>query len=214
MKIFLWIIISLFFLIKSFDTSKILMIYFSRSGNTKLFADYIKENIKIDSYQIIPAKPYPDDIDIMKELAKEERNNNIKPNITEPLQDINKYDIILLGYPLWHSFLPNIVINQIENLDFNGKTICPFNTYGSSGVGNSTIDIKNYAKGAIIKEGFPIKDSMIKIKDESMNRIKNWINNDFEYIEESNTEKEEELNNGKIININYFVYFILLYIYL
>ena len=215
MKICLWIIISLFLLTKSFDISKILMIYFTRTGTTGLFADYIKEIIDIDVYNIVPANSYPENLDKMLELATEERNNNVMPPIKNPLKDISKYDIILLGYPLWHKYLPNIVINQIANLTFQGKTICPFNTYGSSGIGNSTIDIKNYAKGAIVKDGFAISDSMIKIKDDSMKKIKNWINNDFVYIEESSSDKgEEDPNYDKILKINYFLYFIVLYLYL
>ena len=120
MKILLWIIISLFLLTKSFDISKILMIYFTRTGNTGLFADYIKEKIDIDIYKIIPVEPYPEDINEMLELATKERNNNEKPPIKNPLQNISKYDIILLGYPLWHKYLPNIVINQTKNLNFQG----------------------------------------------------------------------------------------------
>ena len=210
MKEFLLIMFSLFSLINTFDTSKMLMIFFTRTGNTGLFANYIKEKMNIESYQIVPVDPYTDNIDKMLELARVERNNNIRPKIKDPLSDISRYDTILLGYPLWHTYLPNIVINQIEKLNFEGKTIYPFNTYGTLGVGNSTIDIKNYAKGAIVKEGFPISDNMIKIKSDSMKNIENWINKNFENPQESNSSDLNLPNSTKILSINLFLLFITL----
>ena len=210
MKEFLLIMFSLFPLLNTFDTSKMLMIFFTRTGNTGLFANYIKEKMNIESYQIVPVDPYTDNLDKMLELARVERNNNIRPKIKDPLSDISRYDTILLGYPLWHTYLPNIVINQIEKLNFEGKTIYPFNTYGTLGVGNSTIDIKNYAKGAIVKEGFPISDNMIKIKSDSMKNIENWINKNFENPQESNSSDLNLPNSTKILSINLFLLFITL----
>ena len=145
----------------------------------------------------------------MLELARQERSNNARPEIKNPLIDISKYDTILLGYPLWHSYLPNIVIHQLEKLNFQGKTLYPFNTYGTTGIGNSTIDIKNYSPGAIVKEGFPLSDYNIKIKNDSMIKIKKWLKKNFQiYFENDKEEKdipEKETNysNGKSFKINY-----------
>ncbi len=191
MKEFPYLIFSLIFMIKSLDTSKTLIIFFTRTNNTLLFANYIKEILNIDTYQIIPATPYTDDLDTMLELAREERNNNVRPEIKDPLTDISKYDTIFLGYPLWHSYLPNIVINQLEKLNLKGKTIYPFNTCGSSGIGNSINDIKAAASGATIKDGFPISQSNIKDKDTSMEQIKEWVNN-------NNFENSDEANNSEM----------------
>ena len=77
--------------------------------------------------------------------------------------DISKYDTILLGYPLQHGHIPNILITQIEKLDFKGKTIYLFNTYGSTGVGESVENIKTYAKGADVKKGFEISSEILKL---------------------------------------------------
>ena len=140
------------------------MIFFTRTNNTLFFANYIIEILNIETYQINPSTPYTTDLNKMLELARQERSNNARPEIKNPLIDISKYDTILLGYPLWHSYLPNIVIHQLEKLNFQGKTIYPFNTYGTTGIGNSTIDIKNYSPEALVKEGFPISDYNIKIK--------------------------------------------------
>ena len=67
--------------------------------------------------------------------ANQEKNSNARLEIEDPLTNIDDYDTILLGYPIWHGNLPNIVMTQLEDLDFNGKTIYPFNTHEGSGTG-------------------------------------------------------------------------------
>ena len=208
----------------SIDPSKVLIIYFSRTGNTELFSNYIKEKTNMTTYKIVPVTPYPDDYNTMLNLAKEERKNGVRPAIKDPLKDISKYDIILLGYPIWNGYEPNIVINQLEQLDLKGKIIFPFNTHGSSGVGSSIGDIKAYAMDATVKDGFPISQSNIKNKEESMNQITEWLEKNFQFTKgetkseepnENSTETDtfdviSQRNNNKIIKINYLIYLILL----
>ena len=167
-----------------------LIIYFSNTGNTQLIVNYIKEIANITTYKIIPKVPYPD-LDETIELARQQLNNDERPEILEPIDDISGYDTILLGYPLWHAHLPRIVVNQLEKLDFKGKTIYPFNTYGSLGTGESIGDIKKYCPSAIVKDGLPILDSTSKVKEESMKIIKEWFNNNFS----DNVNKEDERKN-------------------
>ena len=155
----IYIFFSLLFLSSlEFDISKMLIIYFTYTGNTESIANYIKLFGDIPSYKIIPVHEYPP-LEETLALAHVELDNNARPEIKDPLKNINDYDTILLGYPLWHKHLPCIVMNQLEQLDFRGKTIYPFNTYGSSGVAESVNDIKKLCPDAKVKEGFAIKDS-------------------------------------------------------
>ena len=78
---------------------KYLIIGAGISGLT--FANYIKELSNISSYKIEPVTPYPDDYNTMLNLARQERSNNVKPEIKDPLKDISQYDTILLGYPIY-----------------------------------------------------------------------------------------------------------------
>jgi len=142
-----------------------LIIYFSYSGNTESVVNYIKLFGDIPSFKIIPVNEYPPLQETLA-LAHVELDNNTRPEIKEPLKSISEYDTILLGYPLWHKHLPCIVMNQLEQLDFRGKTIYPFNTYGSSGIAESVNDIKKLCPGAKVKEGFSIQDSTSRIKEE------------------------------------------------
>ena len=229
MKIFL---LSFFLLISNIatDPSKMLIIYFTRTGNTEKFANYIKEVINIDSYKIEPMTAYPDNYNDMLDLAQQEINNNARPEIKNPLTDISKYDTLLVGYPLWYGHLPNIVINQLEKLDLKGKTIYPFNTHGSSGIGNSINDMKSAATQATVKEGFPISQSNIQNKDSSIEQIRKWVNNNkfqsnSDQANDSKTNIVTDTNNSTVnetfdvftnrtsnysmIKISYLLYFIL-----
>ena len=181
-------ILYLFLLISSslqIDESKALIIYFSRAGenysvgtvdkgNTELIVDYLTEITKIKSFKIVPETEYPISYDETVKLVKNEQSSNTRPKIKNPLSSISEYDVILLGYPIWHGNLPNIVMTQLESLDFEGKTIYPFNTHEGSGVGSSINDIKKSAPKADVKEGFPLKGQYAR-KDDSKEDINEWL---------------------------------------
>ena len=183
--------------LNSIDQSKMLIIYFTRTGNTEIFSDYIKELSNITSYKIVPTTPYPQDYNQMLTIAREEQSNGARPEIQNPLTDISKYDNILLGYPLWFSHLPNIVITQLEKLNFTNKNIYPFNTHGSSGVGSSLDEIKQYAKGANVKDGFPIKGDFIRNnKEDSIEKIEDWLDDNFDNEADISDETIEDINTN------------------
>ena len=162
------------------DISKMLIIYFSYTGNTELFSKYIKEIINIDSYKIEPINSYQSQS--INYIAQKEWKEKLRPEIKSPLTNITKYKKILLGYPIWNSHIPSIVITQLLKLNFLGKTIYPFNTHEGSEVGNSISDIKLYSIGAIVKSGFDIKGYMIRSnKDDSIKKIKRWLKFNFGY---------------------------------
>ena len=195
---------------ESIDTDKMLMIYFTITGNTELFANYINEKIPMETYKITPVTAYPDNENDMLPIAQNEQNNNLRPEIKDPLTDIDDYDIILIGYPLWYSHIPNILITQLEKLNFTGKKVYPFNTHGSSGIGSTVNDIKQYATGADIKDGFAISRSVIRNNKESaVTQINEWIEKNFgnisnnENTDKSNTnEKNEDNKNNESSDSN------------
>jgi flavodoxin len=210
-KILLFFLISLISFSQPTEPSKILIIYFSRTGNTEKFANYIKEiNEKISEYKIEPASPYTEDYNTMLNIAQEEQKSNARPEINNILNNVSDYDVILLGYPIWYSHIPNIVITQLEKLDLNGKTIYPFNTHLGSGTGNSINEIKSYATNANVMDGFPINMNDISNRTSSMEKIKNWLE---QIIGEENNENQgtEEKENNKSIfkKINHYLFYII-----
>ena len=176
-EFFITIFLGLISIQNAIQRDKMIVIYFSRTGNTEKFANYIQKNANITSFKIIPSTPYPEDYNTMLNIAKEERETDARPEIQNPLTDISQYDYILLGYPIWHSHIPNIIITQLEKLNLSGKTIYPFNTHGGSGVGSSISDIKTYASGANVKDGKPISGNQIQSEEDE---VIDWLDDNFD----------------------------------
>ena len=175
----------LFFPSYQIDQSKAIIIFFSRAGenynvgtvdvgNTEMIVNYLKQVTNITSFKINPETDYPTNYQEMVTLAQNEKSSNARPSIKDPLTDISNYDTILLGYPIWHGDLPNIVMTQLEMLDFEGKTIYPFNTHEGSGLGSSISDIKNSAPKADVKDGFALRGTEAR-KEDSHESIRNWL---------------------------------------
>ena len=206
MKVLFIVLFLLFTMENSIEKDKMLIIYFSHTGNTETFANYIKKNANITSFKIVPATPYPDNFTILSDIAHQEINSSARPEIKDPLTNISQYNTIFLGYPIWFSNIPNIVITQLEKLNFKGKTIYPFNTHGSSGVGNSISEIKQYAPDAKVMDGYPIKGSEIANKEED---IIDWLDENFD-LDENETFIPTRNNDFKIKFKNSLIIFLLL----
>ena len=218
MKTLLSIVLLLLPLIKGYDPSKMLIIYFTKTNNTQLFANYIKNITGIQTHKIIPVGEYEEDSEPLVNKSKEQWANITLPEIKDPLTNISKYDTLLIGYPLWHTHLPNIVAIQIKNLDFKGKVIYPFNTFGTTGVGEGVNDLKTFVEGADVKEGFAISQQEIKLENNSISQIRKWVRKNLEGIddegESDNLENDVDLGYSlQAIKFNYFIY-LLLYILL
>ena len=121
-------------------STKTLVVYFSCTGTTELVAEYITEILGADSYQIVPEDPYTEaDLAYYTNgRADQEQNDpNVRPAISGGVENMDEYDTIILGYPIWHGQAPRIISTFLESYDFSGKTIVPFCTSHSSGVGSS-----------------------------------------------------------------------------
>ena len=121
-----------------------LIVYFSRTGenynvgnvevgNTAMVASYIKEYLKCDSFEIVPIDKYPDNYDECTKLTSKEKDDNARPKITGKINNFDSYKTVFVGYPVWWGDLPMIMYTLLEEYDFNGKTVIPFNTHEGSG---------------------------------------------------------------------------------
>ena len=181
------------------DSSKMLIIYFTRTGNTEKIANYINKVTNIEIFKIEPKTAYPSNYDETLSIARNEQSSNSRPEINNPLTDVSKYDIILLGHPIWYSHLPNIVMTQLELLNLNNKIIYPFNTHGGSGIGSSVNDIKNIVSGATVNNGFPIQKSNVENSEDDVNE---WLENiGIDIVNDATI-------NGKYIKFFSFTYFL------
>ncbi len=138
------------------EENNILVVYFSATGTTKQIADYAEDILNADIYEIIPEVPYTDE-----DLAyytggradKEQNDTTARPAISGSVENMEQYDTVLLGYPIWHGQAPRIISTFLESYDFSGKTILPFCTSHSSGIGSSATELQTLAKNAKWLEG-------------------------------------------------------------
>ena len=125
---------------------KTLVAYFSASGITKGVAEKLAKVVQGDLYEIQPEQPYTDaDLDWTNKNSRssiEMSNHSSRPAISGKIENIEEYDTIYIGFPIWWYVAPTIVNTFLESYDFSGKTINIFATSGSSGLGNTVEELK------------------------------------------------------------------------
>ena len=152
---------------------KILILYFSQSGNTQTVANFIHEIVGGDLVRLETVKTYSDNYNDLLDEAQEEKNSNARPELKTNLDNIEEYDIIFLGYPNWWADMPMPVYTFLEEYDLSQKTIVPFVTSGGSGFSNTISSIREKQPNAIIEEGLSIYGSSA---ENSKNQVEQWIN--------------------------------------
>ena len=133
---------------------KVLVAYFSRSGNTRAVADHIKSLTGGDMFEIQVAKPYPEEYHACTEVAKKEKEDNARPTLKTKVENMASYDVIFIGYPNWWGTMPMPILTFLESYDFSGKTVVPFATSGGSGFGKTAAALKkSLSPDAALVEG-------------------------------------------------------------
>lgn len=136
---------------------KKLVAYFSASGTTKKVAEMIANYARADLFEITPKIPYTkEDIDWMDKKSRssvEMNDKKFRPEVLGTDIDINAYDEIVLGFPIWWYVAPTIVNTFLEKYNFSGKKIMLFATSGGSGFGNTVRELQISAPDSVITEG-------------------------------------------------------------
>ena len=131
---------------KTSDTPKALVTYFSATGNTARAARLIAAATGADLYEIRPAQTYTEkDLDwhdAHSRSSVEMKDPKARPAIQTPKADVEAYDVIFIGYPIWWDLAPRIINTFIESHNLKGKTVVPFATSGSSSITNSAATLK------------------------------------------------------------------------
>ena len=139
------------------EAAQILVAYFSATGNTETIAQHIKTVLNADLYEIVPEEPYTsEDLNYSNDdcRANQERNDpNAQPAIAGSVDNMEDYDVVFLGYPIWWGQAPKVIDTFLESYDFGGATIVPFCTSGSSGIGGSLDDLHALAPEATWLDG-------------------------------------------------------------
>ena len=159
-----------------------LIVYFSRKGNnywdgsiknlpkgnTEIVAEWIKEAVGGDLFEVETVKPYSEDYFVCTEEAKTELQTNARPQIKRFIDDISEYDNVFVGYPNWWGTMPMAMFTLLEHYDFTGKKVIPFCTNEGSGMGTSERDLAKICAGATIEEGLPVRGSKTRERKQAI----------------------------------------------
>lgn len=140
-----------------FQDKNILIVYLSRTSNTKALAEIINKKVGGDLVEIELVTPYPADYKTAVRQVANENKNGFLPPLKTKIDNIEKYDIVFLGFPTWGMQLPPPLKSFLSQYDFSGKTVVPFNTNGGYGIGSSFDTIKELCPGSKVLEGYSTK---------------------------------------------------------
>ena len=139
------------------EVKKVLVAYFSASGVTKGAAKQLAAVAGADLHEIKPAQPYTDaDLDWRDKQSRstvEMKDKNSRPAITDKLANMQDYDVVYVGFPIWWYTAPTIINTFMEAYDFKGKIVIPFATSGGSSIKKACEDLKESYPDVNWKEG-------------------------------------------------------------
>ncbi|MEX5632701.1 flavodoxin [Parafrankia sp. FMc2] len=168
------------------QAGRVLLAYFSRAGenyhyggrrnltvgNTEVLADLIAGRIDCDVHRIEAADPYPDDYEATVARNVREQNADARPAIAGSAPSLDRYDVVLLGSPIWNARPPMIMWTFTEALDFTGRTVHPVVTYAVSGLGRAADDYGRACRGATIGDGLAALGETVTDADQ---QVATWL---------------------------------------
>ena len=141
----------------SADSSKTLIVYLSRTKNTKAVAEIIHSKVGGKLVALELQNPYPENYKAIVDQVAKENETGFLPPLKTTIDSIEKYDTIFIGFPTWGMQLPPPVKSFLKQYDLSGKTIIPFNTHAGYGVGSGFQTVKTLAPNSKVLEGFSTK---------------------------------------------------------
>ena len=166
---------------------KILVAYFSRTGNeysvgnitkgnTQIVAEIIQKKTGADIFRIDTVQKYPTDYNEATKVASREKAKQARPALTAKVENFAQYDTIFLGYPIWWGDMPMAVYTFLESYDFGGKKIIPFCTHGGSGLSSTEQQITLKCPNAKLLQGFEMRGATAqKNPAEAEQKVSAWL---------------------------------------
>lgn len=152
--------------------SSSLVVYFSRTGNTRVIARQIERATLADIFEITPVVPYPDDYEQTVSQAQRETERGFRPDLQASVDSIGRYGTVYLGFPIWGMTTPPVIRAFLAAHDLRGKTIVPFITHGGYGVGTSLSVLAEHAPEARILDAFVIEADQER---RTLEQVTGWL---------------------------------------
>ena len=170
---------------QSVPSKKILIVYLSRTNNTKAIAEIIHTNVGGTLVVIELKKPYPEDYKQTVRQVVHENETSYLPPLKTKIDSIEKYDVVFVGFPTWDMKMPPPIKSFLHQYDLSGKTVIPFNTNAGYGVGSGFQSVEELCPNSNVLEGFSVKGGIerdgiyLNIKDEKRKEaeaaVKEWL---------------------------------------
>ena len=170
---------------QSMSSKKILIVYLSRTNNTKAIAEIIRNNVGGTLVALELEKPYPENYQATVQQIVKENETGYLPPLKTKIDSIEKYEVVFVGFPTWGMKLPPPMKSFLKQCDLSGKTIVPFNTNDGYGIGSSFQTVKELCPNSKIMEGFTTRGGVDKdgkaflTKDENRKEaeveVKQWL---------------------------------------
>lgn len=164
---------------------KVLIVYLSRTNNTKKVAEIIHENVGGKLVALELEKPYPENYQAIVQQVVNENETGYLPPLKTKIDSIENYDVVFIGFPTWGMKLPPPIKSFLKQYDLRGKTVIPFNTNAGYGIGTSFQTVKELSPNSNVLEGFEIKggierDGVLFVMEgdklkEAESKVKQWL---------------------------------------
>ena len=158
-------------------TGRVLIAYYSRTGNTRELANQIHQSVGGDIFEVRTVHSYPKEYRATTDQAKREQEANFRPQLTAEVQDMDSYEVVFIGYPNWWGTLPMAFFSFLEKYNFSGKTLIPFSTHEGSHLGRSVADIRVLCPNAKILDGIALRggnNSTVRT-DSARREVAGWL---------------------------------------
>ena len=166
-------------------SKKILIVYLSRTNNTKAIAEIIHNNVGGKLLALELENPYPENYQATVQQVVKENERGYLPPLKTKIDSIEKYDVVFIGFPTWDMRMPPPMKSFLHKYDLGGKTVIPFNTNAGYGVGSGFQTVKELCPDSKVLEGFEMKGGVerdgiyLAIKDEKAKeaetKVKKWL---------------------------------------
>jgi flavodoxin len=167
------------------DSEKVLIVYLSRTNNTKALAEIIHSNVGGTLVGLELQNPYPENYKATVAQVAKENETGYLPPLKTKIDSIDKYEVVFVGFPTWGMQLPPPVKSFLKQYNLSGKTVIPFNTNAGYGIGSTFDTVKELCPNSRVLEGFSIKggierDGILFVMEgekekQAQNEVKLWL---------------------------------------
>ena len=185
---------------------KTLVLYYSQTSNTKAVAQEIAKQMHADMEEIVVVNPYDGDFQATIDRCLQEREQGIIPEIMPIKANLQKYETIFIGYPVWFGTYAPPIASLLDQIDLSGKTVVPFCTFGSGGLSSSAQDLVRKLPNSRIPTGYGVRAARLAAMPNEVDQFlkeNQFIEGDFIRLEDFNelqpvTEAEEAIFNAAV----------------